>query len=138
VLNFSPFLLYHKIDRPPPDARIRGAYTSPRRFEGQISYLLKRGVKFTTAAELADRFLSEGRYPPRTAAITFDDGWKDNFTNAFPILKRLGVTATVFVVPRVLGLITDSVTADGEGPREHMSPSEVRRRAVDLVIKQEG
>jgi peptidoglycan/xylan/chitin deacetylase (PgdA/CDA1 family) len=125
-----PVIFYHKIDRASRDAKIRGAFTSPRRFELQMVYLKKLGVDFLTASELAARFVSDGKFPPRSIAVTFDDGWKDNYINAFPILQRLGITATIFLVPSCLGRTTDTVTAEGEGPREHLSLDDVREMAA--------
>ncbi len=75
---------------------------------------------------MAEYYRDQGRFPDQTVCVTFDDGWKDNFTNAFPILKKLQIPATVFVVPTCIGTMTGKVTAEGEGPREHMSESDIR------------
>jgi peptidoglycan/xylan/chitin deacetylase (PgdA/CDA1 family) len=120
-----PVLAYHKIDFPTPDVKIRGAFTAPRKFERQCAYLKKKGFEFYTASELIKFYLGRGEFPPRAIAITFDDGWKDNYLNAFPILKKYGVKATIFLVPAFIGRTTDAVTADGEGPREHLAEKDV-------------
>ncbi len=120
-----PFLLYHKIDLPTADVRIRGAFTAPKKFEKQISYLLKKGFSFYTASELVTHYKNHGEFPKHSAAITFDDGWKDNFTNAFPVLKKHGVKTTIFLVPSCIGQTTAKVTADGEDTRGHLSETDI-------------
>jgi peptidoglycan/xylan/chitin deacetylase (PgdA/CDA1 family) len=125
----SPVLLYHKIDRPTPDVKIRGAFTTPARFERQLSYLKRKGYRFMTASAIAEHYLNEGEFPERTICLTFDDGWKDNYANAFPILKRLEIPATIFLVPTCIGENSTKVTAEGEGPREHMSADDIREMA---------
>jgi peptidoglycan/xylan/chitin deacetylase (PgdA/CDA1 family) len=129
----SPVLLYHKIDRPTPDVKIRGAFTTPRRFERQLSYLKRNGYRFSTASAIGDYFANEGSFPERTVCLTFDDGWKDNYTNAFPILKKLNIPATIFLVPSCIGKNTTMVTAEGEGPREHMSADDIREMDRDGI-----
>lgn len=119
-------MLYHKIDRPTPDVKIRGAFTTPARFERQLSYMKRNGFRFSTASRFVDHFLNEGSFPERTVCLTFDDGWKDNYLNAFPILRKLEIPATIFLVPTCIGKNTTKVTAEGEGPREHMSTDDIR------------
>ena len=121
-----PVLAYHKIDLPTADVKIRGAYTAPARFDKQLSYLKRRGFDFYSASGLIAYFLENGHTPANAICLTFDDGWKDNYNNAFPILKKYGVPATVFLVPSCIGRITDQVTAEGEGEREHLSASDIR------------
>jgi peptidoglycan/xylan/chitin deacetylase (PgdA/CDA1 family) len=116
-----PVLAYHKIDHPTPDVKIRGAFTSPKKFAKQMAWLKKHGFVFYTAAELVKHYREYGAFPERGITVTFDDGWKDNFTHAFPIMRELGIKATIFLVPDVIGKTSDRVTAEGEGPRKHLS-----------------
>lgn len=130
-----PVLVYHKIDYPTADVKIRGAYTAPPRFERQISYLKRKGFSFYSASELIDHYRANGAFPDKGLALTFDDGWKDNYINAFPILRKYGIKATIFLVPSCIGKTTAQVTADGEGPREHLSKDniiEMSRNGVEF------
>lgn len=128
-----PVLAYHKIDFPTPDVKIRGAFTAPRKFERQISYLKKKGFEFYTTSELIKFYQANGEFPQKAIAITFDDGWKDNFLNAFPILKKYSVKATIFLIPAVIGQTTDVVTADGEGPREHLAEKDILEMSANGI-----
>jgi peptidoglycan/xylan/chitin deacetylase (PgdA/CDA1 family) len=120
-----PVLAYHKIDYPSKDALVRGGFTPPKRFEKQMLYLLKQGFKFYTASELIEFYKENGVFPPKGISLTLDDGWKDNYTNAFPILRELGIKATIFLVPSCIGQVSAKVVAAGENAREHLTKEEI-------------
>jgi len=52
---------------------------------------------------VADLVTDERKIPPKTLAITFDDGYKDNYIYAFPVLKKYSLPATVFVIVEEVG-----------------------------------
>lgn len=72
-------------------------------FSAQMRYLIDGGYVAITPDELAAGLEGELELPEKPVLITFDDGYIDNYTNAFPILKSLGLRATIFIVPAFLG-----------------------------------
>lgn len=120
-----PIIFYHKIDKPSPDALVRGGFTPPRRFARQMSYLKRMGFVFYQASELIEHYRQTGMFPDNGIALTFDDGWKDNYTNAFPILRDLDIKATIFIIPSVIGETSTKAAAKGEGPRAHLAREEI-------------
>src|SRR5574341_604156 len=70
-------------------------------FEREIAYIA-RTYQVLTVEELADR-TRRGDLPRNALAITFDDGYRDNFTHAAPILARYGLPATVFLATGFIG-----------------------------------
>jgi peptidoglycan/xylan/chitin deacetylase (PgdA/CDA1 family) len=92
-------LVYHGVgiatDRTDP-ARL---LVSPDHLAAHVSLLLRRGYRFVPAGELAANVAPA----PRTAALTFDDGFRNWLTVALPLLLSLGVRATFFVCPGLLG-----------------------------------
>jgi peptidoglycan/xylan/chitin deacetylase (PgdA/CDA1 family) len=98
--SFSiPILTYHRIL---PKPIIEQVYSSPdiivssQSFEKQMQFI----AETCNAISLKSYIVSvknQLTLPKRTVIITFDDGWKDNFNYAFPILKRLKIPATIFL-----------------------------------------
>jgi len=128
-----PILLYHKIDKPAKDALVRGGFTPPARFERQLFHLKKRGFVFYTSSEMIEHYKERGVFPENGITLTLDDGWKDNYTNAFPIMKKLNVKATIFLVPSCIGQTSDKTLLKGEGAREHLSRADILEMADDGI-----
>lgn len=98
-----PILVYHQIAAIPADRDPERIATPPSLFERQMRHLHRAG--FTTAGldEVA-AWVAGGRRPAgRRVAITFDDGYRDGHTHAFPVLRRFGFTATFFLVTGLIG-----------------------------------
>jgi peptidoglycan/xylan/chitin deacetylase (PgdA/CDA1 family) len=75
-------------------------------FEQQLR-MLAACFRVMPLGEAVRRLESEARLPPRAAALTFDDGYRDALYVVAPMLERLGVPATFFLVP---GLLSRDVT----------------------------
>jgi len=73
-----------------------------RTFEQQIDWIARR-YRITTLDEIGSHLESGEPLGERMAAITFDDGYADFYHNAFPILRRKGLPAAVFVVTDLIG-----------------------------------
>lgn len=73
-----------------------------RMFERQIDWIASR-YRITTLDEIGSRLEAGEPFEQRLAAITFDDGYADLYHNAFPILRRKGHPAAVFVVTDLIG-----------------------------------
>jgi peptidoglycan/xylan/chitin deacetylase (PgdA/CDA1 family) len=94
----TKILLYHSVSDT-ESCFIKGTYiwVSTGTFEKHLNYLSKHH-KLISLRTLVDS-LKEGRIPPRSAVITFDDGFADNFRYAYPSLKRYKIPATIFICP---------------------------------------
>jgi len=102
--------MYHYISVPPADADVyrRDLSVTPERFESQLKYLADTGYHTVTLDDLLYA-LTQGRpLPPRPIILTFDDGYEDNYTNAFPLLRKYGMVGEFFI-------ITDFVNQKREG-----------------------
>ncbi len=95
-----PILMYHYISQPPEDADIyrQDLSVAPELFAQHLDRILAEGYTPITLYDLV-RYLTRGvPLPPRPVILTFDDGYRDNYTNAFPRLRERGMVATFFVV----------------------------------------
>lgn len=89
-----PVFMYHSIS----NTQKNDLCVSPKQFEKQLRTLLEGGFTPITASELANAYEKGTQLPDHPFIITFDDGYVDNYTNAFPILKKYKAKATLFVI----------------------------------------
>jgi peptidoglycan/xylan/chitin deacetylase (PgdA/CDA1 family) len=71
-------------------------------FEREIAFI-NRWFNIISMDELIDRFEEKKGFNKPSIAITFDDGYRDNYTYAYPILKRFGLPATIYLVSGLIG-----------------------------------
>lgn len=93
--NYPRILMYHMISNHKKNAKFNGLRVEPIEFEKQIKYLVENNWTFFTMSELVEK---KDNLPNKSIVITFDDGYEDNFINAFPILKKYNVKATIYIV----------------------------------------
>jgi peptidoglycan/xylan/chitin deacetylase (PgdA/CDA1 family) len=97
-LKDVPVLNYHKVDM-----LNHALSVSPQEFEEQMEYLYKNEYNAVTPDQLMAYLKYGKQLPDKPIMITFDDGYLDNYTNAYPIMKKYGFTATIFVVTNLVG-----------------------------------
>lgn len=91
-------LMYHRvIDDPRADPFQLGMCVSRQRFAEQLAWLTKN-THVMPLDEAVTRLLTGEPLPPRSVAITFDDGYRDNLQIAAPMLRQHGLPATIYVV----------------------------------------
>lgn len=85
-----PILVYHHVS---PDREV-----TPEGFERQLRFLLSQGYTSLSMGDLLLRIQGDIPLEEPSFLVTFDDGYLDNWVYAFPILQKLGVKATLYVV----------------------------------------
>lgn len=108
-----PVLNYHSVSARPQWLRIGDQVSiAPDAFERQLAYLKRHGYRSLFISEAHRILAGKDRADPRGkhVALTFDDGYADNWIAALPLLKKYGVKATLFV--------STGFIAEAEGCRE--------------------
>jgi len=93
-----PVLLYHRVG-------YTGSYltVTPEHFANDLSRLKKNGYNTISIAQFQDFVCGQSiSLPEKPILITFDDGYADNFENAYPILVKYGMTAAFFIITGLL------------------------------------
>ena len=96
-----PILMYHSVN---PNAKPENRLAvSIKSFERQMHFFKRYHYNVMALEGLANLIKEKKKIPPKTVALTFDDGYKDNYTYAFPILKKYNFPATVFIIIKEVG-----------------------------------
>lgn len=96
-----PIIMYHSIN--PSADGINRLAVKDTTFARQMDFLKKRHYSVLSLEELAALIREKKKLPPKAISITLDDGYKDNFTYAFEILKKYNLPATMFVIVNEVG-----------------------------------
>lgn len=99
-----PILMYHGLLKDP--ARQNEFYLSPATFEQDLAYLKAKGYQTVVMADLISYVDGQGTLPEKPVVLTMDDGFYNNYTYAYPLLKKYGMRAVISIV----GTYTDSYT----------------------------
>jgi peptidoglycan/xylan/chitin deacetylase (PgdA/CDA1 family) len=95
-----PILMYHRIDRIRPGlpAITVRLTVAPRAFARQMDWLARHGRHALTELQLFDALMHGAPLPAHPFLITFDDGYRDVLGKAAPVLERLRMHATAYVI----------------------------------------
>jgi len=118
-----PILMYHSIAKK-DESGIHAYYrttTSPKAFAAQMEYLHLNGYQSCAPAQAVNLLHSDTGKITKRVVITFDDGYRDFYQEAFPVLNRFGLTATVYLPTVYVGEHPLSFTG-----RDCLTWSEVR------------
>jgi peptidoglycan/xylan/chitin deacetylase (PgdA/CDA1 family) len=90
----TPILMYHHVDERWQEWKLS---VSPASFARQMEFLKAHRYRVLSLGEYVDLLRSGRPIPKKSVVITFDDGYDNNFTEAFPVLKKMEFPATIFI-----------------------------------------
>ena len=95
-----PILMYHHVEVAPIVSNFR---VSASKFEDELRLLHDWGYTTITTTMLVNAIQQGAELPPRPIILTFDDAWEDNYTVAFPIMKKYGFTGVLYIPYTYIG-----------------------------------
>ena len=103
-LTSVPILAYHEIcDLPREISRLHSYNVTPSAFREQMDFLYENNYSVIKLEEFISCLTKKEEMPHKSVTITFDDGYKNNYTNALPILRQYNFPATVFLATDYIG-----------------------------------
>ncbi len=127
IVSRVPILMYHYISVPPAQADIyrQDLSVTPKNFELQLAYLRKQGFTSISPETLIYHLGGHKPLPTKPVLLTFDDGYADNYTYAFPLLKRYGFRGT-------FSLVTESINFNDPNYLSWDQVVEMHRTGMDF------
>lgn len=127
-----PVLMYHRVAHEGPESlspyRVR-----PELFEQQLAYLQRYGYSSLSLGEFFDSRFKKGAQsmPGKPVVLTFDDAYLDFYENSWPLLKKYGFNATVFVP-------VDFVGGHADWDREFGEPAQIMNWDQIIELNRQG
>jgi len=101
AMSTMPILCYHNIEQSPRGSRFKLLYVNPAKFARQLWTLRRLGLRGVSIRDGIQQLRSGTRN--KLVVLTFDDGYLDTLTQALPLLKQYGFTATCYAVSDAIG-----------------------------------
>ena len=130
-------LMYHLISEHHLDEDVLGLCVSPKCFQKQMEFLYTSGYNVVSLEELVGCLKKRAALPENSIVLNFDDGYEDNYTHAFPVLKKFSFPATIFVATDFVGkeLVYESDVNRGvKWLRQHLSWTEIEEMSKSGLI----
>ncbi|WP_327319403.1 polysaccharide deacetylase family protein [Streptomyces sp. NBC_01235] len=100
-MNAIPVFLYHAVSDDPP-SWLAPFTVSPRTFVEHLDVIAESGLRLVPLRQLVAALLGGPQLPPRSAVLTFDDGYADFASTVAPLLSARGLPATLYVTTGAL------------------------------------
>lgn len=98
----APILMYHAVGDEEGADWPASLIMKPRLFESHLQYLTEQGYTIVSVEQLAHR-LEQGASVDKYVALSFDDGYKNNYSVVLPLLQKYGAKGSFFVINREMG-----------------------------------
>jgi len=121
-------LMYHMISEPQTAAEVKYA-CPPRQFEKHMQLLLSKGFKPISIEAVENYYTHQIPIPDKSFLITLDDGFEDNYNNAFPILQRYNIPAVIYLATGLLGKTNQWMSAPTFSERKMLSWPQIAEMA---------
>lgn len=118
-------LMYHIIDAPQSKAEAKYA-CPPALFERHLEYLSSSIHTVVSLTDIEEHLLTGKALPRDAVAITIDDGFEDNYNQAFPLLRKYNMPATIFLASGVIGGTNDWMKGRGFPERKMLNWNQIR------------
>jgi len=99
--KYLPVLMFHYIEDVPSDSSDQMRYKlsfSPQKLEQLLIFFEERNIKTLTFWDLKRIIERKKEFPKKAIILTFDDGYKSHYDNAFPILKKYNAKGVFFII----------------------------------------
>lgn len=101
----APILMYHRFGYEKSTL-----FVTPENFQRQMAYLKQKGYNVISLDALVEGIRANKKFKHNTVVITVDDGYEDNYTRAYPILKENNFPAIIFIIADHIGAVKGFLT----------------------------
>ena len=101
IIKEAPVLLYHNVGNYPE--RLMEDGILPETFRQQMNFFSENGYNIVTLNQTLDHLAGRDNLPLKSLALTIDGGYRDAYTDVFPVLKSHNFHATFFIIPECIG-----------------------------------